>query len=218
MSGQPRILLMVADSMLRQTMAEHLEGAASMVVVQSATAEVGCVLAAGHDLIVVDEALNDPEDSGLCQRLRDLGIAAPLLLLGVQAVSPPGCPCDGVLTKPLRLSALVAKITETLARRPDPAALRIGPWRLEAGRKLLVSDDDRKIRLTHKEVAILLRLAQAAGQVVSREAMLADIWGYSAQMDTHTLETHIYRLRRKIEPKGDGTLLLNEGGGYRLSL
>ncbi|RAU23743.1 DNA-binding response regulator [Paramagnetospirillum kuznetsovii] len=213
MTGPSRILLVVADAMLRQTMAEHLETAAAMSASQAEDMENGIAQAEGHDLIVVDDAF-----APMCRTLRDHGSAAALLLLSASASLPVGCPADGVLAKPLRLSALAGRITELLSRRAEPEEMRIGPWLVDCGRRVLVATDGRKLRLTDKETAILVRLAQAAGQAVARETLLAEVWGYGAGMDTHTLETHIYRLRRKIEPKGAPALLLSENGGYRLVL
>ncbi|MEM1146403.1 MAG: helix-turn-helix domain-containing protein, partial [Pseudomonadota bacterium] len=83
---------------------------------------------------------------------------------------------------------------------------------------LLVREDDRKIRLTEKETNILKYLYRAGGKPVAREELLSEVWGYNAAVTTHTLETHIYRLRQKIEPDpGNARLLLTEAGGYRLS-
>ncbi len=219
MSGPPRILLIVADALLRQTVAEHLGLAAGMTVSETATAEAGLAQAGGQDLIVVDEALADRDGGGLCRRLREHGITTPLLLLSASA-DPKSCPAaDGVVTKPLRLATLAAKIAEMLARRPEPAGVRIGPWLFDAGRRQLVGDEGAVVRLTDKEVAILCRLGHAGGAVVAREVLLTEVWGYSAAITTHTLETHIYRLRRKIETgPGRAGLLLGENGGYRLAV
>ena len=218
MSGSPRILLIIADGLLRQSVAEHLGLAAGMAVTEAETAEAGLAQAGGRDLIVVDEGLADRDGGGLCRRLRERGIATPLLLLSATA-DPRSCPAaDAVVTKPLRLSTLTARITEMLARRPEPAGVRIGPWLFDAGRRQLVDDGGKVVRLTDKEVAILCRLGHAVGEVVAREALLTEVWGYSAAITTHTLETHIYRLRRKIEAgPGRSGLLLSENGGYRLS-
>ena len=216
MSGPPRILLIIADAMLRQTVAEHL--AATMAVSQADDAEAGLAMAAGQDLIVVDEAPSDLDGGGLCRRLREQGITTPLLLLSASAEAKPCCAVDGVVAKPLRLATLVARITELLSRRPGPAGVRIGPWLFDAGRRELVGDNGKAVRLTDKEVAILCRLGHAGGAVVAREVLLTEVWGYSAQIATHTLETHIYRLRRKIESgPGRAGLLLSENGGYRLA-
>lgn len=216
MSGPTQILLVIADDMLRQTVAEHL--ASTMTVSQATSASAGLSMAGGHDLILVDDALADLDGMGLCHRLREHGITTPLLLLSGSAQPRPCCTADGVVAKPLRLSTLVARITDLLNRRPEPVGVRIGPWLLDAGRRQLTGEQGRAVRLTDKEVAILCRLGHAGGEVVTRDVLLTEVWGYSAQITTHTLETHIYRLRRKIEAgPGQAGLLLSENGGYRLA-
>jgi DNA-binding response OmpR family regulator len=215
MTGPARILLIMADAMLRQTVAEHLGAAMGLTVTEAADLDAGLAVASAQDLIVVDETA---PDQGICRHLRGQGITAPLLLLSAAAAPPPCCAVDGVVAKPLRLTTLTAKITELLTRRPDPVELRLGPWLLDARRRQLVGEKGKVVRLTDKEIAILCRLAHAGGTVVSRDILLSEIWGYSSQLDTHTLETHIYRLRRKIEAgPGRAGLLLSEGGGYRLN-
>ena len=73
------------------------------------------------------------------------------------------------------------------------------------------------MRLTEKETAILKFLLRAGDEPVSRDVLLNDVWGYHADVTTHTLETHIYRLRQKIEADpANAQLLVTEGGGYRL--
>ncbi len=130
----------------------------------------------------------------------------------------PGEPCPRpvvALAKPVRLGPLLARVEEALARAPGQA-LTIGPWRFDAVGRMLEDPAGRKVRLTDKEAAILEHLRKANG-VVARETLLAEVWGYSSAITTHTLETHIYRLRRKIEADpGKAELLVTESGGYRL--
>ena len=210
MTAPPRILLVLDDTLLRQSVAEHLGRSAGMLVTEAADAEAALAAAGGHDLVVVDEALDAPM---LCRRLRDSGSTAPVVLLGAALPSPPCCDIETVIAKPLRLSALVARLQEVLARRSDVAGVRIGPWRFDAGRGALTAADGSMVRLTGKEAAILSRLGHAGGSVVARDVLLDEVWGYGAGIATHTLETHIYRLRRKL----GGALLISENGGYRLA-
>ena len=101
----------------------------------------------------------------------------------------------------------------------EDAVFRVGPYEFKPAVKMLVTADDRKIKLTEKETSILKYLYRSGGQPVSREKLLDEVWGYNSGVTTHTLETHIYRLRQKIEPDtSQATLLLTESGGYRLSL
>lgn len=123
------------------------------------------------------------------------------------------------LGKPVRVGPLLARIEELLARHAaDADRPRIGAWRFDAAQRVLEGEDGAKVRLTDKEAAILDHLARDGG-VVSRETLLAQVWGYSAAIATHTVETHIYRLRRKIETDpAKAALLITEPGGYRLAV
>ncbi len=92
----------------------------------------------------------------------------------------------------------------------------LGPYTFKPSMKMLTTADERRIRLTEKETNILKFLYRADG-VVARDVLLHEVWGYNAGVTTHTLETHIYRLRQKIEAEpSNARLLVTESGGYRL--
>ncbi|KIL97848.1 DNA-binding response regulator [Paramagnetospirillum magnetotacticum MS-1] len=207
MNAPPRILLAIADAPLRRSVADHLRGTANWTVTEAADLAEARKSAPGQDLAVVDESLDGP---ALCLNLRADGIVLPMLLLGPLTL-PRCCGVEGVVTKPLRLPALASRIQEILARAAQ--GVRIGRWRFDETRSVLDGEGGALLRLTAKESAILSRLHGATGQVVARETLLDEVWGYGAGIDTHTLETHIYKLRRKL---GAG-VLLSESGGYRLS-
>ena len=85
--------------------------------------------------------------------------------------------------------------------------------------KVLLDAAGKKLRLTEKETNILKYLYRAGGKTISREELLSEVWGYNAGVTTHTLETHVYRLRQKIEPDpANARLLITDAGGYRLQL
>lgn len=213
----PRLLLVIADPLLAETVAGHLGRAMAVTRADDPASTLAAV--EDQDLILVDEAAWSGDEAP-CRALRAAGVTLPLVLLAAGGGGDPDA--DLVIAKPLRLSALSARLSDVLSRRAATAGIALGPWRLECDRRLLTAvAEERAVRLTDKEVAILRRLAEAAGAVVSRENLLADVWGYSADLDTHTLETHIYRLRRKIGEGGDDDspgLLRTEPGGYRLAL
>jgi len=97
----------------------------------------------------------------------------------------------------------------------DDAPVAIGPYLFRPGAKLL-SRGLQKVRLTEKETDIL-KFLHAAGVTVARETLLHEVWGYNPAVTTHTLETHIYRLRKKIEDNvGEAKIVVTEDGGYRL--
>jgi len=144
--------------------------------------------------------------------LRGLGYRGPVLLPGVEA--PEG---DGVtgFALPFRIAALLARIRVliTAYRAQDETYVTIGPYRLRRSLKVLEDERGDRIKLTEKETEILLFMHRSMGTLITREALLAEVWGYAEGVTTHTVETHIYRLRQKIEA---GQVFVTEAGGYRL--
>jgi DNA-binding response OmpR family regulator len=96
--------------------------------------------------------------------------------------------------------------------------LIIGPYHFRPGARTLTEPtSNQRVRLTEKEAGVLKHLYRAGATPVSRQTLLREVWGYSTGASTHTVETHIYRLRRKIEPDiANARILVNEDGGYRL--
>ena len=128
---------------------------------------------------------------------------------------------QNVFTPPLRLGALVDRVMRH--RAPGEAriaAFALGPFLVSPGAGTLTDRKSGKIvRLTEKERDILLKLHDRRGGTVDRRELLDDIWGYAEGIETHTLETHIYRLRQKLEEDPARPLwLLTEETGYRLAL
>jgi DNA-binding response OmpR family regulator len=126
---------------------------------------------------------------------------------------------DDYVAKPFKFSVLLARIRAQLRshEQSENAVFHIGPYEFRPAQKLLIDDAKRKVRLTEKETNILKYLYRAGGKPVAREELLTEVWGYNAGVTTHTLETHIYRLRQKIEPDAAAArLLVTEAGGYRL--
>ena len=98
----------------------------------------------------------------------------------------------------------------------EEAVYRVGPYTFRPSAKLLIDHQGNKIRLTEKETNILKYLYRS-GETVGRETLLHEVWGYNPAVTTHTLETHIYRLRQKIERNPtEAQILITESGGYRL--
>lgn len=209
MTSAISILLAISDPALRRGVAGHLRAAAGLAVTEAASRDEALARAEGHRLAVVDEALDVP---ALCGELKGRGLALPVLLLGGTG-APPCCGIEAVVAKPLRLPLLAARIQEILARQASGHGIAIGPWRFDEQRSVLNGAAGAMVRLTAKETAILRRLHGAAGAAVARQTLLDEVWGYGAGIDTHTLETHIYRLRRKL---GAG-VLVSDNGGYRLA-
>lgn len=163
------------------------------------------------DLLLYEAA----EDSAftLCAELRSQGCAQPLLLLGLGAEAARAAGADDGLAKPFRFGDLLRCLEQAAARE----IISIGRFRLDANARELTDGAGKRLRVTEKEAAVLAFLARAGDQVVGREVLLGEVWGYSGDATTHTVETHIYRLRRKLTDHGLVDLLITEAGGYRLA-
>jgi DNA-binding response OmpR family regulator len=124
------------------------------------------------------------------------------------------------LVKPVRVSELKARLRAHLREHENSehAVLMIGPYQFKPGTRSLHDPiANRHILLRHKEATILKCLYRTAGQSLSRAALLSEVWGYSTAVRTHTVETHIYRLRQKVEPNPTRpSIILNAGDGYSL--
>jgi DNA-binding response OmpR family regulator len=124
------------------------------------------------------------------------------------------------VVKPFRLNELLARLQAALRvfENSEDAVFSIGPYVFRPAAKLLQHPAaNKRIRLTEKEVGILKFLYRAGASTVARKTLLNEVWGYNATVTTHTLETHIYRLRQKLEPDTAAPrFLVTEAGGYRL--
>ena len=226
MASGKRILLVDDDAHLRAALTEQL--AEDFLTVEAATAAEGQALALSQafDAILLDVGLPDQDGRALCRVLRVAGIACPILMLTGATeehdmISGLDAGASDYVIKPFRIGELMARLRAQLRKRAglEEAEIRIGPHVFQPARRLLIdARSGVRVRLTDKETAILRLLHRAGGAVVSREALLGSIWGYNADVNTHTLETHVYRLRQKLE--GDATaatMLLTAPGGYRLA-
>tara|TARA_B100000586_G_scaffold228389_1_gene176566 strand:- start:66 stop:509 length:444 start_codon:yes stop_codon:yes gene_type:complete len=124
------------------------------------------------------------------------------------------------IIKPFRINLLLASLWNHIRHheKSEFAVLRIGHYSFQPGAKMLVDrQTDKKVRLTDKETAIIKFLYFSGGKVVNRSVLLNEIWGYNASISTHTLETHVYRIRQKIErAPSKSEILVTESDGYRL--
>lgn len=217
-----RLLLIDPEASFRRVLREQLEQDGAWRVEEAA--DIGAIGTAAAPDLVVATVSGRPARAALVQWRQTTG--TPLVAL----VRPGAREVVGAsltIAKPVRLSELLGVIAtlgrqggEPASAQPDygTAHRRIGPYRFDpAAKQLIEGAGARTIRLTEKEVAMLDLLWHAAGKVVPRAALLAQVWGYQAGLSTHTLETHVYRLRRKIEGNpGHAELLITEPGGYRL--
>ena len=222
------ILIIDDDDDLREALAEQLALEAEFKVETACTVATGLEAArtVSPDLIILDVDLPDGDGRDACRQMRSEGISAPIIMLTAaaedsDAIRGLDSGADDYVTKPFRFSVLSARIRAHLRahEQSEHAVFHIGPYEFRPAQKLLLDAKQKKIRLTDKETSILKYLYRAPDRTASREALLAEVWGYNAGVTTHTLETHIYRLRQKIEPDpGHAQILMTEVGGYRLAV
>ena len=221
-----KILIVDDDGALRQSLAEQLELNAEFVCIQCETGAAALEAMAREeiDAVLLDVGLPDMDGREVCQRIRRGGNSIPIVMLTAaggetDTVQGLDAGANDYVTKPFRLSVLLARLRAHLRQSDlnDDAVLRIGPYTFRPSAKLMTDSGGRKkVRLTEKEAAIL-KFLYRAGRVIGRDTLLGEVWGYNAGVTTHTLETHVYRLRRKIERDPTrAEILVTEPGGYRL--
>lgn len=226
MSAKKRILIVDDDDMLRGTLMEQLSLHEEFVVADAATATIGikALKQDSADLVILDVNLPDMDGREACKIMRRNAYKGPVIMLTAQSSDSDmilglDSGANDYVVKPFRFAVLLARIRSQLRQHEhsEDAVFRVGPYTFKPASKLLIREDNKKVRLTEKETAIIKFLYRSGEQSVSRDTLLADVWGYNAGVSTHTLETHIYRLRQKIErDPSHAEILVTEGGGYRL--
>jgi DNA-binding response OmpR family regulator len=229
MPGPRPVLIVDDDAGLSATLAEQLalEGEFAPVEAGSLGEAESRLTAEGarFDLVLLDIRLPDGDGREFCVRLRRDGYRMPVVMLTgadteADVVSGLDAGANDFIVKPFRLNELLARIRAQLRGydSSEDAVFKVGPYLFRPSAKQLHDQArGKRIRLTEKEAAILKFLYRAGGRPVPRTVLLNDVWGYNSNVTTHTLETHIYRLRQKIEPNPAETrLLVTEAGGYRL--
>lgn len=227
MSNGKKILIVDDDEDLAAMLSDQLKlheefhvttafsGADCLDVTKSAT----------FDMILLDVGLPDMDGREACRLMRRAGVRSPIIMLtgadtDADTILGLDAGANDYVTKPFKLGVLLARLRAHIRQheRSDDAVFAIGPYTFQPANKLLVRDaDQRKVRLTDKETAILKYLYRAGDAPVARDKLLDEVWGYNAAVTTHTLETHVYRLRQKIEEDpSNAKLLITEPGGYKL--
>ena len=224
------MLIVEDDELLRRSLRDQIAAHQDFSTIdEAADGALGLKAAAGqvYDMILLDVGLPDMDGRDLCRQMRTAGVRSPIIMLTAadtddDTVTGLEAGANDYVTKPFRMAILLARIRAHLRQheKSDDAIFLIGPYKFQpAAKMLLVGDGQKKIRLTEKETAILKFLYRVGNKTVTRETLLGEVWGYNAAVTTHTLETHVYRLRQKIEPDPDRVqLLMTEPGGYRLNL
>ncbi|WP_428247601.1 response regulator transcription factor [Ferrovibrio sp.] len=229
MSGPKRVLLVDDDRTLQALLAEQLEATKEFATtcVNDGKAALDIVQRELFDLILLDVGLPDLDGREVCRELRRQNVRTPVIMLtaadsDADTIHGLEAGANDYVSKPFKMGVLLARSRAQLRQfeQSEDAVFAIGPYSFRPANKLLLDNEKagKKVRLTEKETAILKYLLRAGQKPVPRETLLTEVWGYNAGVSTHTLETHVYRLRQKIERNpAEARLLLTEPGGYRLS-
>ena len=222
-----KILLVDDDDALRDSLAEQLQLHEEFEPTGVGTAKDGLNLLETEyfDVILLDVGLPDMDGREACRLMRRNGVKSPILMLtasdtDADTILGLDAGANDYVMKPFRLGVLLARIRAQLRlhEQSEDAVFSIGPYTFKPSAKMLIEDaTKKKVRLTEKETSILKFLYRAGDKVVGRDTLLGEVWGYNAGVTTHTLETHVYRLRQKIELNpSNAEILVTEPGGYRL--
>ena len=227
MAQLKKILLVVDDEDLRETLTEQLMLSEDFKVSEGTdgTQAIEKVNQQSFDLIILDVGLPVTDGRELFRLIREHGVKSPMLMLtesdtDASKVLGLNAGTNDYITKPFKFPVLLARIRAQLQQyeQSEDAILKLGPYMFNPAGKLLLTEAGNQIRLTEKETNILKFLYHTRERVIQRDTLLHEVWGYNAGVTTHTLETHIYRLRQKIETDpSNSSLLVTENGGYRLA-
>lgn len=228
MAQLKKVLLINDDEDLREALSEQLLMTEDFDVYEGRNGAEALqkVKQQSYDLLVLDVGLPATDGRELCRLIRKQGVKCPIVMLtghdtDSDTILGLDAGANDYITKPFKFLVLLARIRAQLRQheQSEDATFTLGPYTFKPSIKILVTADAKKIRLTEKETNILKFLYGAIEDVVPRDILLHEVWGYNAGVTTHTLETHIYRLRQKIEPDpSKASILITENGGYRLSM
>lgn len=226
MSTARRILVVDDDEELREPLREQLAlyDEFDVSTVDNATKALETCKTDRVDLVILDVNLPDMDGREACKVLRKSGFKAPIIMLtgnvtDADTILGLDSGANDYVAKPFKFAVLLARIRAQLRQheQSEDAVFTLGHYTFKPASKLLLDEKGQKVRLTEKETSILKYLYRAGEKVVSRDVLLHEVWGYNAGVTTHTLETHIYRLRQKIErDPSNAEILVTETGGYKL--
>jgi DNA-binding response OmpR family regulator len=222
-----KILLVDDDGVLLESLQQQLlESGYQVDIALSATNALRIAKLNRYDAYVLDVSFSDGDGRDICRELRARGEGAPVLLMtaldsaedevmGLEAGS------NDYIHKPIRFDVFEARLRAHLQHRASSNEEMIklqGFFFKPFEKRLVYGGTQSSVKLTEKETMILNHLIKARGKTVSREEFLREVWRYQPDTNTHTLETHVYRLRRKISNTGGDpdTFLRTDMGGYRI--
>ncbi len=227
MPARARILLVEDDAPMREALAEQLSLHEEFEVVGTGTgAEAIERIGREHfDVILLDVGLPDIDGREVCRLIRRKSIQTPVIMLTARdgdadVILGLDAGANDYVIKPFDLGILLARIRTHMRQHEhsEDATLQIGPYTFHPpARTLRHNATKREIMLSDKESAIVKYLYRAGDGVVACETLYAEIWDHGATLATHTLQTHIYRLRQKIEDDpSKPRIIVSEMGGYRI--
>ena len=220
------ILLVEDEDDFRNAIAEQFLITAKFQVTEAGSGKeaLKCICDDLYKIIIVNLSLPDLDGRELCKLMRNQGVKCPIVMLverdtDIDSILSLDYGANDYVKKPFKFSLLLARTQIQLRQFEllEDTHFPLGPYTFKPASKTLINGKKEKIRLTEKETDILKFLLGAKNAIVSRDVLLHEVWGYNAGVTTHTLETHIYRLRQKIEPDpAQVSLLVTEGGGYKI--
>ena len=227
MTGAKKVLIVDGDRDLQETLKEQFEVNSEFLtdVVSSGHGAIDKTLEHYYDIILVDAKLPDIDGSAVCMAMRQNGIKSPIVMLSEidtdeATILALDAGANDYVIKPFRINVLMARLRARIreTEQSEHAVFQIGHYSFHPIDKSMHDNrNEQKIRLTEKETAIVKFLYLASDSVVSRDTLLGEVWGYNVGVTTHTLETHVYRLRQKIEEDpSNAMILVTEPTGYRI--
>ena len=221
------ILFVSEVLLLKQLLLDQLQKQGEYLLEESlsVTEAISLIVKEHFDCILIDSSLADVSLSNLCKNIRQEGVRSPIILVAEElgedvAIVALDAGANDYVLKPFKINVLVAKIRSNIRQfeQSEFAILRFGRFSFKPGDKILLNNSSKEeVRLTDKETAIIKLLYLSGGEVVTRATLLEEVWGYNTTLTTHTLETHIYRIRQKVGNASSGQdFIATESEGYRM--
>ena len=223
-----KTILFVSEALLlKELLLDHLQKQGEYLLEESlsVTEAISLIVKEHFDCILIDSSLADVSLSNLCKNIRQEGVRSPIILVAEErgedvAIAALDAGANDYVLKPFKINVLVAKIRSNIRQfeQSEFAILRFGRFSFKPGDKILLNNSSKEeVRLTDKETAIIKLLYLSGGEVVTRATLLEEVWGYNTTLTTHTLETHIYRIRQKVGNASSGQdFIATESEGYRM--
>ena len=227
MTAGKSILAIGEDQVLRQILVEQLQVNNEYLITVAPTGREALQYLERQyfDAILVASDMGDLTTHEICRQMRGFGVTSPIIIISetstdLDTILSLDAGASDYISKPIKIDVLLARLRAHIRQyeQSEYAIFNIGRYSFRPGGRVLLDNKTKEeIRLTDKETAIIKFLYRSKGKVVSKSVLLHEVWGYNAGMATHTLETHIYRLRQKLErDPSKSELLVTEDDGYKL--